>query len=92
MKHILFLTLITSLFSLSLSAGKYPLPLHCASMDGNLKIVKLLILNGANVNAKDLEGYTPFQWAKKEKHEKVIQFFKNNAKKTTTTQTKKQQN
>lgn len=33
--------------------------LHLASANGEVEIAKLLIARGANINAKDLQGYTP---------------------------------
>ena len=69
MKHILLLTLITSLFSLSLSAS----PLHDACKDGKLEEVKKIIRNltilidyeqiKKVINAKDRSGFTPLHHA-----------------------------
>ncbi len=52
MKKTLLLTLITSLFSLTLSAG----PLHDAASKGYLGLLQDLINKGAKVNAKDNNG------------------------------------
>jgi ankyrin repeat protein len=38
-------------------------PLHFAVASGNLKIVKLLVEKGANKNAKNNKGQTPFDIA-----------------------------
>ncbi len=38
-------------------------PLHTAVEKGNIRIVELLIQNGADVNAKDNEGRTPTYFA-----------------------------
>ena len=37
--------------------------LHYAAWKGHKEIAELLIANGANVNAKDKDGYTPLDWA-----------------------------
>jgi cytohesin len=38
-------------------------PLHYAADEGHTEVVELLIANGADVNAKDEEGWTPFHLA-----------------------------
>lgn len=41
-------------------------PLHLAAMDGrNLKIVKLLVWNGADLHAKNDEGLNPYEYVMK---------------------------
>jgi len=37
--------------------------LHQAAADGDIEQVKLLISKGADVNAEDEDGYTPYYWA-----------------------------
>ena len=37
--------------------------IHIAAMQGNLEAVKQHIAAGADVNAKDVTGYTPLDWA-----------------------------
>ena len=37
--------------------------IHIAAMQGNLEAVKQHIAAGADVNAKDVNGYTPLDWA-----------------------------
>ena len=37
--------------------------IHIAGMQGNLEAVKQHIAAGADVNAKDVNGYTPLDWA-----------------------------
>jgi len=41
-------------------------PLHHAAKFGYKKIVELLIANGANVNAKNDNGWTPLDWTEGE--------------------------
>ncbi|MDP6735469.1 MAG: ankyrin repeat domain-containing protein [Nitrospinaceae bacterium] len=41
------------------------IPLHFAALDGLNEIVELLIVEGANVNAKDHLGKNPLDWANK---------------------------
>jgi hypothetical protein len=38
-------------------------PLHWAAMIGHVEISRLLLQNGAEVNAKDSDGKSPFHWA-----------------------------
>jgi ankyrin repeat protein len=38
-------------------------PLHCVAQWGNNEAVKLLLDNGADINAKDEKDYTPIHWA-----------------------------
>lgn len=40
-------------------------PLHLAAFEGDAKIAALLLERGANVNAPDKNGYTPFDIAKR---------------------------
>lgn len=40
-------------------------PLLAAIEHGNIKMVKLLLANGANVNAKDYDGFTPLDFAER---------------------------
>ena len=35
----------------------------CYYSNGHLKIVEWLITNGADVHAKDVDGWTPLHWA-----------------------------
>ena len=37
--------------------------IHIAAMQGNLEAVKQHIAAGSDVNAKDVNGYTPLDWA-----------------------------
>jgi hypothetical protein len=46
-------------------------PLHLAIMEESFTIVKLLIENGANINAKNKEGYTPLDLVTKLKKIKI---------------------
>ncbi len=48
--------------------------LHYAADNGHLEIVKLLIANDADVNAKDNTGYTPLHWAAMHGHLDIVKF------------------
>ncbi len=48
-------------------------PLHQAAIRGNLKMVKFLVNNGADVNAKFL-GANPLHFAAKKNHTKVMEY------------------
>ena len=39
--------------------SRYQYPIHAATNEGNLGIVKLLVENGADMNVQDYEGDTP---------------------------------
>jgi ankyrin repeat protein len=47
-------------------------PIHAAAANGNLVILKALLENGADVNAKQAEGYTPLAQAIQSKNEAMI--------------------
>ena len=48
--------------------------LHLAARYGHVKNVELLVENGANMNAKNLEGFTPLHEAAKEGRKPVIEY------------------
>jgi len=43
--------------------GRRLTPLMIAALDGNLETVRILLDAGADVHARDAEGYTPLLWA-----------------------------
>jgi len=49
-------------------------PLHIAAGHGHFDIVKILVENGANVNAKDLMGFTPLHSAIMGNHLAIVKF------------------
>ena len=51
-------------------------PLHEASREGHVFMVKLLLDAGADVNAKDNEGFTPLRYARMEGHPDVVELLK----------------
>jgi hypothetical protein len=46
--------------------------LHDAAINGHVEIVRLLLQNGAEVNAKDKIGNTPLHWAASEGHVDIL--------------------
>ena len=46
--------------------------LHIASMIGNTEVAEYLLKNGADVNAKDVEGGTPLLRAKANEHSDIV--------------------
>ena len=50
--------------------------MHLAARFGALKNVQLLVENGANINAKSLEGFTPLDEAIKEGRKAVVEYLK----------------
>jgi len=50
------------------------LSLHLAANYGHLKNVETLVENGANINAKNTEGFTPLHEAAKEGREPVVEY------------------
>lgn len=54
-------------------------PLHCASREGHLNVVKLLIYNGAKINITDgFLGNTPLDYAVSYKRFEIINFLREN--------------
>ena len=51
-------------------------PLHWACENGHLKIVALLILNGADINRENEYGNTPLQVAEREGHDCIVELLK----------------
>jgi hypothetical protein len=47
-------------------------PLHCAAYNGHVEIARLLLQNGAEVNAKDNHGHTPLQDAAFQGHVNIL--------------------
>jgi ankyrin repeat protein len=47
-----------------------------ASDEGHLKIVKVLLDKGAEVNVKNKGGWTALMWATIEEHKKIIRLLK----------------
>ena len=45
-------------------------------------MAELLIAAGADVNAKDLEGQTPLDWAEEEKHKEIVDLLRKHGGKT----------
>jgi ankyrin repeat protein len=50
--------------------------LMLAAQTGNLELVMLLLANGADLNATDLKGKTPIDWAQRRKHPEVLSVFR----------------
>ena len=55
-------------------------PLHYASWNGRLQLVKFLIEKGGDYKSKNLKGITPVHVAKHRKHAEVLKFFKEQPK------------
>ena len=49
-------------------------PLLAACLNGDIRMVELLIFNGADVNLSDLNGYTPLHVACEEGYTEIAQF------------------
>ncbi|XP_063705698.1 26S proteasome non-ATPase regulatory subunit 10-like [Culicoides brevitarsis] len=49
-------------------------PLILATLKGSLPCVKFLVSKGANVNAKNWQGHSPFQYACSKGHKDIVEF------------------
>ena len=56
--------------------------MHNAAWKGHVEIAKLLIVKNADVNAKDVEGQTPLDWAEEEKHTEIVDLLRKHGGKT----------
>ena len=56
--------------------------MHNAAWKGHNEIAKLLIVKDADVNAKDVEGQTPLDWAEEEKHKEIANLLRKHSGKT----------
>ena len=48
--------------------------LHKAAEGGDVRIIKLLLKNGASINAKDREGNTPLMWAIRSRERDAVEY------------------
>jgi len=75
MRNYCRVTIIFDEFSNLLDCGrikKFDMDIFRASREGNLEVVKELILQGANINVKSKFGETPLQLASREGHLKIV--------------------
>ena len=56
-------------------------PLHDASENGHLNVVKFLLANDANVNASTIDGETALQVAEFQGHTDIVQLLKDSGAK-----------
>ena len=66
MKHLLITTIAAVVLVVNVNVEDNffnRTPLHHAAIEDQKEIVELLIDNSADVNAKDVNGYTPLDWA-----------------------------
>ena len=47
-------------------------PLHIACEMGNLEVVKLLLTYGLSTNLKDVNGFTPYDYARKNEYQEIL--------------------
>ncbi len=52
-------------------------PLHIAVIEGRIKVVKLLVESGADINARAFGGRTPYSYAIINKHDNLVKYFQN---------------
>ena len=89
MKYLL-ITLTTSV-SLGCTTTQSPEPteskvpsisIHIAAIKGNIEVVKQHLAAGTDVNAKDVNGYTPLDWAVFNKDTKTADLLRKHGGKT----------
>ena len=69
MKHLLLTTIAAVVLVGAVSAD----PIHDAAWDGDLDGVQAELDKGADVNAKDWNGYTPLYWAAFGGHKEIVE-------------------
>lgn len=62
-------------------------PLLAASMNNHTETARLLIAEGANVQAHDSEGRTPLDWARHHNNEELVEILRRHGAKETTNAT-----
>ena len=65
-----------------LTAKAPDISIHEAAMQRNLEVVKQHIAAGVDVNAKDVNGYTPLDWAVFNKDTKTVDILRKHGGKT----------
>ena len=81
MKHLL-LTTIAAVLVVGCGPKAPDISIHEAAMQRNLEAVKQHIAAGADVNAKDVNGYTPLDWAIFNKDTKTADLLRKHGGKT----------
>ena len=77
-KLTLFALIITFLLPCSNNAMDFGYDLINACKSGSIELINQLIENGADVNTKDDNGWTPLHWAAFRGHEGVVKLLINN--------------
>ena len=70
MRHLLLTTIIAVLLVVGISFGG---PIHDAAERGDLAAVQIELNNGGNVNAKDMDNWTPLHIAVRFKHQELVE-------------------
>ncbi|MCC2646340.1 MAG: hypothetical protein K0R02_405 [Rickettsiaceae bacterium] len=66
--------LIDQKVNVNITAKDQLTPLHHACINGNIKIIKILLKAGADINAQDYEGYRPLDFAYNNKKLEAVKF------------------
>ncbi|MDA7520605.1 ankyrin repeat domain-containing protein [bacterium] len=79
MKHLLLTTIAAVML---VGCGPPDISIHKAAKDGNIEAVKQHLAAGVDVNAKDVDGQTPLDWAVDKGHKEIADLLRKHGGKT----------